>query len=77
MPAGLGTIGRYLIVLGAAIIVVGLVMIVAGRFPSLRIGRLPGDIYIERDRWRFYFPLVTSILVSIILSFILWLFSRK
>jgi hypothetical protein len=77
MPDGPGTIGRYLIVLGAAIIVIGIVLVVAGRFPGLRIGRLPGDIYLERDKWRFYFPLATSILLSIILSFILWLFSRK
>lgn len=77
MPDGPGTIGRYLIVLGAGIIVIGIVLVVAGRFPGLRIGRLPGDIYVERDKWRFYFPLATSILLSIILSFILWLFSRK
>jgi Protein of unknown function (DUF2905) len=77
MPDGPGTIGRYLIILGAAIIVIGIVLVVAGRFPGLRIGRLPGDIYVERDKWRFYFPLATSILLSIILSFILWLFSRK
>lgn len=77
MSDGLGTIGRYLIVFGLAIIVIGALLVLAGRFPGLRIGRLPGDIYIERDGWRFYFPLVTSILVSIILSLILWLFSRK
>ena len=77
MPDGLSTIGRYLILLGGAIIVIGSVLVLAGRFPGLRIGRLPGDIYIERDKWRFYFPLATSILVSIILSFILWLASRK
>ena len=74
---GLGTIGRYLIVFGLAIIFIGILLVVAGRFPGLRIGRLPGDIYIERDGWRFYFPLVTSILLSMILSLILWLFSRK
>jgi hypothetical protein len=77
MPDGPGTIGRYLIVVGAGIIVIGIVLVVAGRFPGLRIGRLPGDIYVERDKWRFYFPLATSILLSIILSFILWLFRGK
>ena len=45
--------------LGAAIILIGGLMVVAGRFPGLRIGRLPGDIYIERDKWRFYFPLAS------------------
>jgi hypothetical protein len=77
MPDGLGTIGRYLIILGASIVAIGVILIVAARFPGLRIGRLPGDIYVQRDGWRFYFPLMTSILLSIILSFILWLFSRR
>jgi len=77
MSDGLGTIGRYLIVFGVAIIAIGVILVLAGRFPALRIGRLPGDIYVERDGWRFYFPLMTSILLSILLSFILWLFSRK
>lgn len=77
MPDGIGTIGRYLVILGAAIVVIGVLLIVVARFPGLRIGRLPGDIYIERDGWRFYFPLMTSILLSIILSLMLWLFGRK
>jgi hypothetical protein len=77
MSDGLGTIGRYLILFGVAITVIGALLILIGRFPGLKIGRLPGDIYIERDGWRFYFPLMTSILLSIILSFILWLFNRK
>jgi Protein of unknown function (DUF2905) len=77
MPDGLGAIGRYLIILGAGIVAIGVILIVAARFPGLRIGRLPGDIYIQRDGWRFYFPLMTSILLSIIFSFILWLFSRR
>jgi uncharacterized protein HemY len=66
-----------LILLGAAILAIGVLLLLAGRFPGLRIGRLPGDVYIERDGWRFYFPLMTSILLSIILSLILWLLSRK
>jgi DUF2905 family protein len=77
MTEGLGTIGRYLILFGVAIIAIGIVLVLLGRFPGLKIGRLPGDIYIERDGWRFYFPLMTSILLSIILSFILWLFKGK
>jgi Protein of unknown function (DUF2905) len=77
MPDGLGTIGRYLIVFGAVIVVIGVIMMMAGKFPGLRIGRLPGDIYVERGNWRFYFPLVTSILLSLILTFILWLINRR
>jgi Protein of unknown function (DUF2905) len=77
MSEGIGTIGRYLILFGVAIIAIGVLLMLIGRFPGVKIGRLPGDIYIERDGWRFYFPLMTSILLSIILSFILWLFNRK
>jgi len=40
-------------------------------------GRLPGDIYIERGSWRFYFPLGTSLVVSVVLSLLLWLFARR
>src|SRR5262249_58824010 len=77
MPEGIGTIGRYLIVLGIAIVAIGILFVVAGKFPGLRIGRLPGDIYIQRDGWRFYFPLMTSIILSIILSLVLWLINRS
>jgi uncharacterized protein HemY len=77
MPDGLGTIGRYLIVLGIMIAAFGALLVLLGKFPGLRLGQLPGDIYIERGRWRFYFPLMTSIILSIILSFILWLLSRR
>ena len=77
MSGGSGTFGKYLLILGVAIAIVGILLIVLERFPGLRIGKLPGDIYIERDRWRFYFPLMTSILVSIILSLILWLIRRR
>ena len=77
MNEGPGTLGRYLIVLGLVIVVIGVVLVLAGKFPGLRIGRLPGDIYIERGNWTFYFPLATSILLSIILSLLLWLLNRK
>jgi len=75
--SGLGTIGKQLIVLGLLIAFVGLLLVLLERFPGLRIGRLPGDIYVERDGWNFYFPLATSILLSVIISLILWLVRRK
>ena len=75
--SGLGTIGKLLIVLGLLIVLVGAILILVERFPGLRIGRLPGDIYVEREGWSFYFPLATSILLSVIISLILWLVSRK
>ena len=66
-----------LLVLGAVIALVGLVLVLAERFPGLRSGRLPGDIAIEREKWRFYFPLGTSIALSILLTLALWLFGRR
>jgi hypothetical protein len=62
---------------GALLALVGVVLIVAERFPGLRIGRLPGDVAIERERWRFYFPLGTSILLSVVLTLVLWLLGRR
>lgn len=76
-PGGLGALGRTLIALGAVVALLGVLLVVADRFPGLRIGKLPGDISVERDRFRFYFPLGTSIVVSIILSLVLWLVGRR
>ncbi len=77
MPGGLGTLGRMLIALGALVALVGVLLVVAEKFPGLRIGRLPGDVAVERDRFRLYFPLGTSILLSIVLSLLFWLFGRR
>ena len=76
-PGPLGTLGRMLLGAGALLALAGVVLIVAERFPGLRIGRLPGDVAIERERWRFYFPLGTSILLSVVLTLLLWLFGRR
>lgn len=67
-------IGKILILIGSVFIVVGLVLIFAPRIPF--IGKLPGDIHIKRDNFEFYFPLGTSILLSVILSGILWAISH-
>jgi hypothetical protein len=58
---------------GGAIFVLGLLLLLLGR---AGLGRLPGDIVVERDGWTFYFPIVTAILVSLLLSAILWLLRR-
>lgn len=68
-------LGKLLLILGGIIVVVGLVLIFAARF-NLPIGRLPGDFVYRGKNTTFYFPLATSILLSIILSLIFWLFSR-
>lgn len=77
MPGGLGSLGRMLLALGALLAVLGAVLLVAERFPGLRIGRLPGDIAVERGNFRFYFPLATSIVVSVVLTLLLWIFGRR
>lgn len=68
-------VGRALLVFGLLIAAAGAVLLVAGRVPWL--GRLPGDIHIQRGSWTFYFPLATSLLLSMALTLILWLFGRR
>jgi Protein of unknown function (DUF2905) len=65
--------GRWLIILGAVLVVAGLLWPWLGK---LGLGRLPGDIVIERENFRLYLPITTSIVVSIVLSLILWLLNR-
>lgn len=67
-------IGKILILLGVVIIIIGAVLLFAGKIPFL--GKLPGDIYIKKDNYTVYIPIATSILLSIILSIILWLFRK-
>jgi hypothetical protein len=64
---------KVLILIGLALIVVGLLWSVGER---LGLGRLPGDIVVQRENFTFYFPLMTSIIVSVVLSLLLWLFSK-
>ena len=68
-------LGRALIVLGVVIAVLGLALVFFDRVPW--IGRLPGDIHVQRGNWTFYFPLGTSILLSIFLTLVLWLIGRR
>lgn len=68
-------VGRALLLLGVVIALTGLVIMVVGRVPWL--GRLPGDIHIQRGSWSFYFPLATSLLVSVLLTLLFWLFGRR
>lgn len=77
----MGGVARGLIVVGALLLLLGLALLFLERIPGLRPGKLPGDISIGRGNWRIYFPLGTSILVSLLLSalltFLFWLFSRR
>jgi Protein of unknown function (DUF2905) len=64
---------RWLVVIGLALVVLGLLWPWLGQ---LGLGRLPGDIVIERGAFRFYFPIVTCLVVSVLVSLILWLLNR-
>jgi len=68
-------LGRALVVLGLVLAATGVVLTFAGRVPWL--GRLPGDLQIQRGGWTFYFPLATSVLLSVVLTLALWVFGRR
>jgi len=68
-------LARILIGVGAACVIVGLVFLFADKIPF--VGKLPGDIYVQKKNFSFYFPITTSIIISIILSVILWIFAKK
>jgi len=64
---------RLLVTLGVVLVAVGLLWPLVQK---LGLGRLPGDIVVEREHFRFYFPLATSILVSVVLTLLFWLLRR-
>jgi len=72
-PSGTALLGRLLMLVGGVLLVLGLALTLAPRMPFL--GRLPGDIALERGRWTFYFPLATCLLISLLLTLLLWLIS--
>lgn len=64
-------LGKLIVLVGVVLVVVGLLLTFFDRIPL--VGKLPGDIHVKRDNFHFYFPLGTSILLSLVLSAILWL----
>jgi hypothetical protein len=70
----MGALGKLLILLGVFIILVGFLLLVSEKIPWL--GRLPGDIIIRKKNFTFYFPIVTSIVISIILTLLFALFRK-
>jgi hypothetical protein len=68
----LNPVAKLLVIGGIVLIVIGLIWQVGGRF--LNLGRLPGDIVVEKENFRFYFPVMTSIILSIVFSLVLYLF---
>jgi hypothetical protein len=69
-------VGRTLIIAGALLIAVGLLVTLGDKLP-IRLGRLPGDIRIEGKSGGFYFPIVTCLLLSVVLSLVMWLFGKR
>ena len=67
--------GKLLMLFGGMLIIVGAALVLAEKTPWL--GRLPGDIYVQRRNFTFYFPLTTSILISVVLSLVLYVLSRR
>jgi len=68
--------GRILIAIGIAVIVLGVLVTLGERLP-IRFGRLPGDIVIRGKNSTFYFPLVTSLLLSVLLSLVMWFIGKR
>ena len=70
----MSNLGRTLILLGGLLLVVGIILTVGPKIPYL--GKLPGDIYIQKGRFTFYFPLATCLLLSLGITLVLYLFRR-
>ena len=69
-------IGRLLIICGLVLVAVGGLFLLGGKLPWLRMGRLPGDFAWGRGSVRVYFPLMTSLLLSLLLTLVFWLFRK-
>jgi hypothetical protein len=72
-------LGKMLLGFGALMVLLGLILVFAGNLSGKVpwLGRLPGDIHIQRGNWSFYFPLVTCLIISIILTLLFSLFGRR
>lgn len=69
------SLAKMLVFMGVILVVVGGLLLFAGKIPG--IGKLPGDIFIQKGNFTFYFPIVTSIILSILLTFVLNIFFRR
>lgn len=68
-------IAKILILTGGVLFVAGLILLILGKIPG--VGRLPGDFLVKKDNFTFYFPLTTCLLISALISVILYLWNRK
>ena len=68
-------LGKMLVIMGVGVVFLGVIFMVIDKIPFL--GKLPGDVHIEKENFSFYFPITTCVVMSIVLSLIFWLFSKK
>ena len=73
----MNNLGQLLIMIGFLVVLVGVGVMVFSRYKIPFLGKLTGDIYIKRENFAFYFPITTSILISVVLSFIFYFFFKK
>jgi len=71
----MGDIGKSIIAVGIVLIIIGILITVAGKIPG--VWKLPGDIFIKKENFSFYFPLTSCILLSVLLSVIMYFFNKK
>ena len=71
---GVGALGKLLILIGVFIIAIGVLLLVGNKIPW--IGKLPGDIVIKKEKFTFYFPITTSIMISVLLTLLFALFRK-
>ena len=69
--------GKLLITIGVVFVVLGILLLFSDRLSFLRIGRLPGDMIYRRGNFTFYFPIVTSLVISLILTLLFYVFGRR
>lgn len=74
LPGMMHSIGKFLIVAGLVLVGAGLVFLLSDKIPWL--GKLPGNFTVKKDSFTFYFPLATCLIISVVLSLILWLFRK-
>jgi len=72
---GFQLLGKILIIFGLFIVIIGILLLLGGKIPW--IGRLPGDIIIEKKDYSIYIPITTSIILSILLTLIFWILSKR
>ena len=72
----MASLGRLLIILGVVFIILGILFTYANTLSFLKLGRLPGDIVVKRENFSFYFPITTSILLSLVITLVLYLLRK-